>query len=200
MASGTELSVYVASKVIAAQKQASADKLSEAIQTLRTIKASKSYDKAYVAQVLGSYYWQNNQLEYATQQVRYAVSSGQFKGKPAWSLKRMLADLLTNQGQYKEALGYYKQLTANIPLDESADQLWLRIAQVNYLLTDWHAVLDAISQYERFQLPDAVVPLSIKFGAQHQLERYKSAVVTVKRLLILEPNKKTGGCNWSVWN
>ncbi|KUI99516.1 tetratricopeptide repeat protein [Vibrio sp. MEBiC08052] len=190
--SAVELSRHVAAQVMQAQKQVEQQQLEQAIQTLRAVTAAKPQDKAYIALLLANYYWQNGQSKPAIEQARYAVTSNQLKDELSWSAKRMLADLLANDHQYQEAVTYYRQLADNAPPKKDLSQLWLRIGQIHYLLSQWQQVLDAISRYEDFQLPDAVTPLSIQLGAQIQLTRYKAAIPTIKRLLALEPEQR----NW----
>ncbi|WP_390623644.1 tetratricopeptide repeat protein [Vibrio mangrovi] len=187
-----ELSSHVASKIVLAQKQAANQHLDKAIQTLQSVKSAKPHDQAYVALILANYYWQNDQSRQAIEQARYAVTSDQLKDELGWNAKRMLADLLANEQQYQEAVAYYQELTDNAPAKEKISELWLRIGQIHYQLSQWKPVLQAVAKYEQFHLPDAVTPLSIKLGAQIQLERYKAAIPTIKRLLTLEPDHR----NW----
>ncbi|MDW6092959.1 tetratricopeptide repeat protein [Vibrio rhizosphaerae] len=190
--SAVELSRHVAAQVMQAQKHAEQQQLDKAIQTLRAVTAEQPQDKAYVALLLANYYWQNGQSQSAIEQARYAVTSNQLKEAMGWRAKRMLADLLANDHQYQEAVTYYRQLVEHAPVKKDVPQLWLRIGQIHYQLAQWQQTLDAIAQYERFQLPDAVMPLSIQLGAQIQLTRYQAAIPTIKRLLALEPDQR----NW----
>ncbi|SHO56177.1 Anaphase-promoting complex, cyclosome, subunit 3 [Vibrio quintilis] len=192
-----EVSQFAAGKIMLAQKQAEHDQLKKAIQTLRSLKVSKSYDKAYVARLLGVYYWQNHQPDPAIRHLSDAVTYDLFKPHEMWSLKRMLADLLTTQKRYKQALQYYQELVKSVPPETKSSELklselWLTIAQLHYQSENWRNVLQALKHYHTFGLPDAVSPLSVQLGAQVQLKQYTSAIKTVKRLLALEPEKK----NW----
>jgi tetratricopeptide (TPR) repeat protein len=185
-----ELSRHVAAQVVQAQKQAEQQQLEQAIQTLRAVTAAKPQDQAYVALILANYYWQNEQSQQAIEQARYAVTSNQLKDDQAWTAKRMLADLLANDHQYQEAVTYYRQLAESAPPKKDVSQLWLRIGQIYYQLSQWQQSLTAISRYEQFRPPDAVTPLSVKLGAQIQLTRYQAAIPTIKRLLTLEPDQR----------
>jgi tetratricopeptide (TPR) repeat protein len=185
-----ELNTFIAQKIIRAQKLVHDGQLPEAITTLRSLKPTRSYDKAYVAQILGSYYWQNEQPKAAIEQLRYAVTSNQFSEQRSWELKRMLADLLTNQQQFSQALIYYQELVTTATQDK-APALWLRIAQLHYQRSKWTAVLDAMMHYEQFRLSKTVMPLTLKLGAQIQLKQYRSAIPTVHQLITLEPDKKS---------
>ncbi len=187
-----ELSQYAANKAMKANQLAQEDKLSEAIDMLKTADVSRNYDKAYFARMLGVFYWQNEQIKPAVNSLTQAVVSGELADEQGWQTQRMLADLLLMDQQYKKALPHYYQLTKNVPKTEKESELWLRIGQVNYQIEQWKKSLEAIAQYERFKLPDEVTPLSVKLGAQLQLEQWKSAIPTLKRLINLEPTKS----NW----
>ncbi|CAM3714303.1 Tetratricopeptide repeat protein [Vibrio aerogenes CECT 7868] len=184
------LSPYATGKVMLAQKQAENDQLSKAIQTLRALKVSKTYDKAYVSRLLGVYYWESDQPASAIQYLSDAVTLNAFEPHEMWSLKRMLADLFVRESRYHEALPYYQALVQSAPQGTKLPELWLTIAQLHYQLEHWQDVLASIRQYDTFKLPDTVAPLSVQLGAQVQLKKYQAAVRTVKRLLALEPQKK----------
>jgi len=121
-----------------------------------------------------------------------AVESGELKDEQGWQTQRMLADLLLMDHQYKRALPHYYALTKNIPKSQKPQELWLRIAQIHYQIEQWQKTLDAMVKYDGYQLADEVPPLSVKLGAQLQLERWKSAIPTLKRLITLEPQRS----NW----
>lgn len=56
-------------------------------------------------------------------------------------------------------------------------------------MQEWKAVLNGMQQYAQFQTKDAVLPLSLQLGAQLNLEQWKPGILTLKRLLVLEPQK-----------
>ncbi len=187
-----ELSQYAASKAMRANKFAQDNKLEQAIGILKDSDVSRGYDKAYFSRMLGVFYWQDEQIKPAISSLQQAVSSGELKDDQGWLTERMLADLLLMDQQYKRALPHYYKLTKNIPSSQNADELWLRIGQIHYQLEQWQKVLDALNEYSKFNKPDSVSPLSIKLGAQLQLERWKEAIPTLKRLINLEPKRS----NW----
>ena len=187
-----ELSQYAANKALKANQLAQENKLSQAIETLRTADVSRAYDKAYFSRMLGVFYWQNEQLKPAITALEQAVESGELKDDQGWLTERMLADLLLMNQQYKQALPHYYQLSKKIPTTENASELWLRIAQVHYQMEQWQKTLAAISEYDKFKQPDSVTPLSVKLGAQLQLERWEQAIPTLKKLINLEPQRS----NW----
>lgn len=190
--SAAELSQYAARKAMNANQLAQEEKLTEAINILKSADVSRSYDKAYFARMLGVFYWQNEQIRPAIKALSEAVSSGQLEDEQGWQTEHMLADLLLMEHQYKQALPHYYQLTNNVPKTHHEYELWLRIAQVHYQAEQWQKSLDAIVRYEAFKRPDEVTPLSVKLGAQMQLEKWKGAIPTLKRLINLEPTKS----NW----
>ncbi|WP_394134721.1 tetratricopeptide repeat protein [Aliivibrio fischeri] len=186
-----ELSKYTANKVQRAQSLQQQEKLNEAIEVLGGVNTSKAYDKAFVARMLGVFYWENNQKSLAIKNLDYAVSSGELKDTQAWVTERMLADLLLMEQQYKKALPHYYQLVKSLPKNEKGNELWLRIAQIHYQLTEFTSTLKAIQRYESYRQPDSLTPLSLKFGSQVQLKQWKSVIPTLERLIVLEPEKLT---------
>ncbi|EHN68154.1 tetratricopeptide repeat protein [Aliivibrio fischeri] len=187
----TELSKYTANKVQRAQSLQQQEKLNEAIEVLSGVNTSKAYDKAFVARMLGVFYWENNQKSLAIKRLDYAVSSGELKDTQAWVTERMLADLLLMDQQYKKALPHYYQLVKSIPKNEKGNELWLRIAQIHYQLSEFTSTLKAIQRYESYRQPDSLTPLSLKFGSQVQLKQWKSVIPTLERIIVLEPEKLT---------
>lgn len=186
-----ELSSYATQKIISAQKVAENGDYTSAINSLKTMKNLKSYDQAYVDRILGIYSWQAGNPKNAINYLSSAVNSHQLNDDNAWSTEKMLADLLLNEHQYKKSLIHYQNLL-NSEQVKNQDELWLWVAQIHYQLSDWKPVLNAISKYEAFNKPDAVTPLTIKLGAELQLERFKSAITTVKRIIPLEQTNR----NW----
>ncbi|MCX9537981.1 hypothetical protein IG527_08500 [Vibrio cholerae] len=184
-----ELTPYTASKVVKANQLAQENKVKEAIQILKQAELSRSYDRAYVARMLGVLYWQNEQIPAAIASLKLAVESNELQDDQAWTTRKMLADLLISQQEYRPALKHYYTLAQAIPADQKGDELWLRISQLHFQMQEWKAVLNGMQQYAQFQTKDAVLPLSLQLGAQLNLEQWKPGILTLKRLLVLEPQK-----------
>ncbi|MCW8331719.1 hypothetical protein MD588_23240 [Photobacterium sp. SDRW27] len=184
-----ELSQYTASKVQRAHNLQQEEKLDEAIRLLAELSPSKAYDKAFVQRMLGIFYWQQGSLNQAITNLSSAVNSGLLQDEQAWVTERMLADILLSDEQFKRALPHYYQLAKNIPESQKADELWLRIAQSHYQVGEWESVLEAIKTYESLSRVDDIQPLTIKLGAQLQLKKWRPALPTLNRLIVLEPNK-----------
>ncbi|MGF1695294.1 tetratricopeptide repeat protein [Vibrio lamellibrachiae] len=188
----SELSQYTAVRVQKAHQLAQDEKVTEAIETLNKLDLTRAYDKAFVARMLGVFYWQNEQTKLAVKQLTYAVNSGLLTDDQAWITQRMLADVLLNEQQFKQALPHYYALVKSVPDTQKEDELWMRLAQAEYQVENWNKTLSALEQYEGFEHPNALPPLSLKLGAQLQLKQWNSAIPTLEKLILLQPEKS----NW----
>ncbi|MDL2000626.1 hypothetical protein MT369_00070 [Vibrio parahaemolyticus] len=184
-----ELSQYTASRVQRAHSLAQEEKLKEAISTLESLDLSRGYDQAFVARMLGIFYWQNEQVKPAIKQLDFAVSSGLLQDQQAWQTRKMLADILLNEQQFAKALPHYYELSKAVPKNQKAHEVWLRIAQSHYQLSQWNKVLSAMGRYEKFGQPDELGPLSIKLSSELELKKWQPAIVTIKRLIAIEPER-----------
>ncbi|EGQ8539612.1 tetratricopeptide repeat protein [Vibrio parahaemolyticus] len=184
-----ELSQYTASRVQRAHSLAQEEKFKEAISTLESLDLSRGYDQAFVARMLGIFYWQNEQVKPAIKQLDFAVSSGLLQDEQAWQTRKMLADILLNEQQFAKALPHYYELSRAVPKNQKAHEVWLRIAQSHYQLSQWNKVLSAMGRYEKFGQPDELGPLSIKLSSELELKKWQPAIVTIKRLIVIEPER-----------
>ncbi|KIP77605.1 hypothetical protein SN10_02810 [Vibrio harveyi] len=184
-----ELSQYTATRVQRAHNLAQEEKLQEAISTLEGLDLSRGYDQAFVARMLGIFYWQNEQVKPAIKQLEIAVNSGLLKDEQAWQTRKMLADMLLNEQQFSKALPHYYDLSKSVPESQKAHEIWLRIAQSHYQLSQWNKVLSAMARYEKYGQPDEMAPLSIKLSAELELKKWQPAIGTIKRLIAIEPER-----------
>lgn len=184
-----ELSQYTASRVQRAHSLAQEEKFKEAISTLESLDLSRGYDQAFVARMLGIFYWQNEQVKPAIKQLDFAVSSGLLQDEQAWQTRKMLADILLNEQQFAKALPHYYELSKAVPKNQKAHEVWLRIAQSHYQLSQWNKVLSAMGRYEKFGQPDELGPLSIKLSSELELKKWQPAIVSIKRLIAIEPKR-----------
>ncbi|MDF2155787.1 tetratricopeptide repeat protein [Vibrio sp. CAU 1672] len=185
----SELSQYTATRVQRAHNLAEEKKLKEAIATLEALDLSRGYDQAFVARMLGVFYWQNEQVKLAIKQLDVAVNSGLLGDEQAWQTRKMLADMLLNEQRFAEALPHYSALSQSVPEGQKADEIWLRIAQAHYQLSQWSQVLTAMARYEEYAQPDQLTPLSLKLSAELQLKKWHPAISTIKRLIAIEPER-----------
>ncbi|MGR4989264.1 tetratricopeptide repeat protein [Vibrio rotiferianus] len=184
-----ELSQYTATRVQRAHNLAQEEKLQEAISTLEGLDLSREYDQAFVARMLGIFYWQNEQVKPAIKQLEIAVNSGLLNDEQAWQTRKMLADMLLNEQQFSKALPHYYDLSKSVPKTQKAHDIWLRIAQSHYQLSQWNKVLSAMARYEKLGQPDEMAPLSIKLSAELELKKWGPATGTIKRLIAIEPER-----------
>ncbi|TDE20364.1 hypothetical protein E1100_23000 [Vibrio owensii] len=184
-----ELSQYTATRVQRAHNLAQEEKLQEAISTLEGLDLSRGYDQAFVARMLGIFYWQNEQVKPAIKQLEIAVNSGLLEDEQAWQTRKMLADILLNEQQFSKALPHYYDLSKSVPESQKAHEIWLRIAQSHYQLSQWNKVLSAMTRYEKYGQPDEMAPLSIKLSAELELKKWQPAIGTIKRLIAIEPER-----------
>ena len=184
-----ELSQYTATRVQRAHNLAQEEKLQEAISTLEGLDLSRGYDQAFVARMLGIFYWQNEQVKPAIKQLEIAVNSDLLEDEQAWQTRKMLADMLLNEQQFSKALPHYYDLSKSVPESQKAHEIWLRIAQSHYQLSQWNKVLSAMARYEKYGQPDEMAPLSIKLSAELELKKWQPAIGTIKRLIAIESER-----------
>ncbi|KJY81549.1 hypothetical protein TW81_17725 [Vibrio galatheae] len=186
-----ELSQLTAARVQKAHQLAQDEKLKQAITMLNEIETSREYDRAYIARMLGVFYWQAGQAKSAISHLEQAVSSGLLQDEQAWITQRMLADLYLSEQRFGDALKHYYLLLNSPPKAQKVDDVWLRIAQAHYQLEQWADVIPAAKAYLRADQQDPIQPLSLMLGAQLQLEKWAQAIPTLEQLITLQPQKVT---------
>ncbi|MEF1290529.1 tetratricopeptide repeat protein [Vibrio sp. M260118] len=187
-----ELSQYTATRVHKANELAQNEQVTQAITMLNEIDTSREYDQAFVARILGVFYWQDGKPKQAIKYLEKAVASGLLQDEQGWVTERMLADLYLNEHQFERALKHYYVLQKTVPKTQKADDLWLRIAQSHYQLEQWSKVIPAVNEYLKVSHESLLQPLSLKLGSQLQLKNWKQAIPTLEQLIVLQPDK----VNW----
>ncbi|OIQ26771.1 MAG: hypothetical protein BM561_01360 [Vibrio sp. MedPE-SWchi] len=180
-----ELSHSTAQRVQRAHTHSLDGELKEAIELLESVSTKREYDKAFVARMLGVFYWQNDQVEAAIGQLKYAVESGSLEQEQSVDTTKMLADLYLSNVQYEQALHYYQRL---VELGHADEMTYLRITQSYYQLAKWPDVLTAIKQYQKLEPTLDVAMLSMRLGAEFQLKQWSRASSTLGLLIELEPD------------
>ncbi|WP_406611170.1 hypothetical protein [Agarivorans sp. JK6] len=168
--------------------------LAKAISQLEQLKPSAKYDQAYIARMLGIYYWQDEQVALTKAKLAEAVNLQAFPPQQAWETRNMLAEILLSEQQIDEALSHFEILLTQVQQPElelnisPSQKLNLRanLAYANYQQQNWQAVLDHLAALEQLQALDKN-NLSMRFIAQVQLKQLKAAIVTNQALLVLEP-------------
>ncbi|MEZ8823714.1 tetratricopeptide repeat protein [Vibrio amylolyticus] len=184
-AAANELSHSTAQRVQSAHAHSLEGELTQAIELLESISTSRDYDKAFVARMLGVFYWQNDQIEAAIAQLRFAVESGNLEEEQTVDTTKMLADLYLSNVQFEEALGFYLRL---VDSGHANEMTWLRITQSYYQLAKWPDVLNSVKQYQKLEPTLDVAMLSMRLGAEFQLKKWSSASNTLGLLIELEPD------------
>ncbi|MEE1673006.1 hypothetical protein SNR37_002417 [Agarivorans aestuarii] len=192
--SAQELNRKNAELVLRAFQLQQEGELSKAIDQLEQLSPSASYDQAYVARVLGDYYWRDGQPALAIAKLSESVELNVLAPQQAWETRNMLAEILLNEQQVEAALQHFDILLSQASQPELAIVLspsqWQRLrnnlAYVYYQLQDWPAVLEQLAELEKLQSLD-INPLSMRFVAQVQLKQLKAAIETNKALLALAP-------------
>ncbi|WP_146864925.1 tetratricopeptide repeat protein [Aliivibrio fischeri] len=192
-AQAQQLTQYNAAKVQRAIQLQQQDKIVDAIDVLSKLTPSQAYDKAYVQRMLGVFHWQNGNSKAAVKYLSTAVNSQQLVDEQAWVTQRMLADLLLTEQRFKEALPHYYQLTKTVPENQKIGDLWFRIAQTHYQISQWDKVLFALNKHQKVtkihKKQDKRQLLVLKLGAQLQRKYWKSAIPTLTVLIELEPEQ-----------
>ncbi|MCG9683008.1 hypothetical protein L1D31_10525 [Vibrio sp. Isolate23] len=184
-----ELTQYTAVRVQKANELAQQEQLKEAIAVLKDIETSRDYDKAFVARMLAVFYWQDGNTKQAISKMEYAVESGLLRDEQAWVSQRMLADLYLNDQKFAKALEHYYPLVKSVPETQKAQDLWLRIAQSHYQLSQWEKVVSAADQYMKVEKKRLLQSLSLKLGAQLELKRWSAAIPTLEQMITIQPDK-----------
>ncbi|MEZ8101864.1 tetratricopeptide repeat protein [Vibrio bivalvicida] len=187
-----ELSQYTATRVQQAHELVQEEQFKQAITLLKDLKVARGYDQAFVARMLGVFYWQDGDTKLAIKHLEKAVASGLLQGEQGWITERMLADLYLNEQQFEQALHHYYVLQKSVPETQNVDDIWLRIAQSHYQLAQWSKVIPAANAYLKANAQNRLQPLSLKLGAQIQLKKWKQAIPTLEQLIVLQPDK----VNW----
>ncbi|USD59972.1 hypothetical protein J4N45_15855 [Vibrio sp. SCSIO 43140] len=188
-----ELGMRTAAQVSKAYELEQEEKLGEAITLLEGLQPNASFDRAYVARMLGIYYWQAEQPSKAITQLQIAVDTKAFKDEQGWQTERMLAELLLSEDMPEKALVHFDNLTKTAENYEklSKEQItgvWLNKARAHYLLQQWRALLASIKHYHQLDSTPKLQPLSLQLTAEMQLNHLKSAILTTQKLLALQPD------------
>lgn len=188
-----ELGMRTAAQVSKAYELEQEEKLGEAITLLEGLQPNASFDRAYVARMLGIYYWQAEQPDKAITQLQIAVDTKAFKDEQGWQTERMLAELMLSEDMPEKALVHFDNLTKTAENYEklSKEQItgvWLNKARAHYLLQQWSSLLAAIKHYHQLDNTPKLQPLSLQLTAEMQLNHLKSAILTTQKLLALQPD------------
>ncbi|RXJ73167.1 hypothetical protein CS022_11760 [Veronia nyctiphanis] len=159
----------------------------KAISMLTSAKVTSDFEKVMLNRVLGVLYLQTGEKNRAISALSFAADSGELAPADWQKVQRTLADILLSEKQYKAALARYYSLVEPAVGDTEPQKVWLRIAQAHYQLSEWQKVLDSLMNAMN---PQAVTTdaLTLRLGAEVQLQRWESSVKTLQQLIMLEPS------------
>ncbi|CZF85600.1 hypothetical protein [Grimontia marina] len=186
-----QLSAMTARQVQKSLEFQAEEQWKEAAVVLESVGTPTEYDKAFVNRMLGVVYWQKEQPLKAINALYASVNSKVLDEEAQRASERMLADLLMTQSRYQDALRLYYPLSTSKELrQKDRGEIWLRIAQAHYQDEQYSKALKGINAH--LKLASAKPSsLSLKLGSQLKLKHWKGSTRTLKRLIAIEPRKKT---------
>lgn len=195
-----ELSLYNAKKIQYASQLQQEGKLGEAINVLSSLKPDAKYDQAYIARVLGVFYWQNEQAKKSISELDKSVSLVSLDKKSQWQTEKMLADIYYSEHQFSKAILHYQHLLASeystssdkqrTELASNKNEIYLRVANAYYQKQSWKNCLTYIRQFVPNNSNEKIQKYKIQLVSELQLTSWSAAEKTAQRLIQLEPNQK----------
>jgi len=186
--SAAQLSHATARQIQQAYELQNNNQYTQAIALLNKINTNIKYDQAYINRMLGWLYWQKQQTNLAIKALTKAVGANALVDDEGVSTQRMLADLLLTEGYYQRAESRYLTLIKEVNDTKSLSQLWLRVAQAQYQQQKWPKVELAIGSLFKYQKKPQVTPLTMLLTAQLAQKKWRSSIVTTRKIRDLEPN------------
>ena len=195
-----DLSRYHAKKIQYASQLQQEGKLAEAIDVLAPLTPTAKFDQAYIARVLGVFYWQNEQEKSAITELAKSVSLVALDEKSQWQTEKMLADIYYSEYQFSQAITHYQHLLITeyptksdkqrAELTSNKNEVYLRLANAYYQKQSWKNCLTHIRQFVPKNRVEKIQKYKIQLVSELQLTYWTSAEKTAQRLIQLEPNKK----------
>ncbi|MGI2260099.1 tetratricopeptide repeat protein [Shewanella sp. GXUN23E] len=164
--------------------------LDEAIAILLEANPSDSFDKAYVARMLGNFYAEKGQMDTALKYLKQAVDANVLGGADHGQTMRLYADILVGEKQFKGAIEYYyKWMEFTCKTEDS--QVYRRIAVSHSQLKEWDKTLataDKAIQYA--DKPDKGL-YQLKLTSYYEKKQYKNAIGVLETMVKLFPADKS---------
>ncbi|MGB2078608.1 MAG: tetratricopeptide repeat protein, partial [Vibrio sp.] len=140
------VTVYTQSRLLAAERQQQAGQLDKAIETLTSTKAKANYDQAFVARMLGIYYWEKGDANQSIASLQKALDLKVLDQEASWQTCRMLADVLYSEQKSNQAIKEYQALlgqtyrpqtaSARTQYQAAVNQVYFRLAAAFYQKQD----------------------------------------------------------------
>ncbi|MDA9558199.1 tetratricopeptide repeat protein [Vibrio sp.] len=188
----SELSSSAYNTITKAQQLVDSEQIDSAIDHLEKFDGQRTADKATIARILGVYYWQNDQLSEAVNQLEFAIANKE--GLPisaAWLTEKMLADLYLNTNEYQKAKQHYQALLQSNSSGQSTEDVELRIAQSHYQLEEWKSALTVLNAYWKRHPHQSkqIAALTLALGSSLNLELWELSIQYTKLLRDREPKQ-----------
>lgn len=180
----------VGKKVAKAFELYSADDIDGALEVLLNIKASKDYDKAYVARFIAVMYAtkgdnEKKAIDYLNQAIAPDILN---EGDHAEALK-LVADLQMQTKDYKSAL---KNYDAWMEFTGKSDgNTWVKIAQAHYELKQLDKIIvPADNAIKAYGAKHNQNPYILKITSYYERKMYKEAVGVLETVIQIFPENK----------
>lgn len=168
------------------------EKLDEAIAVLLDVKSGSDFDTAYANRFLGNLYAAKDEKQ-AIKYLQLAIKPDVLSFTDQSAAMKLLADLLLNDRQNKEAIAAY-EAWLKFTGENDAD-VYLRMANAYYLMQDYPKVIEPADKAIRFaKNPDSKY-YQLKMAAYYENKQYPQAVSVLETMVQLFPEEK----NWWVY-
>lgn len=194
------VSTYTHAKLLTAERLEKSGDLTKAIKTLESTQTNAKYDQAFIARILGIYYWEENSAEKSIASLQTALDLNQLESSAQWQTRRMLADILYSEDSMDKAISLYNQL-----LDENdnlntkdrskfqsdINQIHFRLSAAYYQKENWQATKAHLIQFNAEDKAQNLQAKQMLLMAQVNLKDWPGADKTGDSLIRLEPENKS---------
>ncbi|WP_299011572.1 hypothetical protein [uncultured Shewanella sp.] len=178
----------VAKKVQKSFAAYSEGNLDEALSILLEANPKKTFDKAYVARMLGNFYAEKGQMKKALKYLKEAVDANVLGGADHAGTLRLYADLLLQEKQFKQAIPYYYDWMSFTCKEEA--QVYRRIGIAYSEEKNWDKVLEVVDKGIAISdKPDKGL-YQMKLTAYFNKKQYKNAVKVLEVMVPLFQDDK----------
>ncbi|MBV7315962.1 lipopolysaccharide assembly protein LapB [Shewanella sp. NIFS-20-20] len=163
--------------------------LDEAIGILLEVNPSDTFDKAYVARMLGNFYAEKGDMSASRKYLKQAVDADVLSGTDHAGTLRLYADILLQEKQFKEAIPYYyKWIDFTCKTNDAT--VYKRIGVAYTELEQWDKVLEVANKgIELADKPDQTL-YQMKLTAYYNKKQYKNAVSVLETMIPIWQTEK----------
>ncbi len=172
----------VGKKVVKAFDLYNEDNIDGALEILKDIDTSDTFDRATVDYYLGQLSAQKEQYSAAVKYLKAAITPDVLNFKDQANTLKLLGDLYAGTKQYKEAKAMYNRWM-DFTGEEDAN-VYIRIAQANYELKQFRDVIAPADRAIALQKAEPVkAPFDLKIGAFFELKDFPSVVKVAEEVV-----------------